>query len=239
MSRPGFRQPACDVTPGIRAGAVSAGNRAARSAGRRRVLGVVLAVRTGIRGCARTLLGNTRALRITVSAFLCLLGVDLLAQSSGAQPYQVEAVFLFNFTQFVSWPAGAFADAHAPIVICVLGEDPFGSYLDDTLRGERVEERPLIARRYGRPEELGPCHILYVGADQAPHFDAVLAAVRGKPVLTVGSFDNFGRSGGMVRFIVENRRVRLRVNVDAARAQNLSISAKLLRIAEIVTSQEP
>jgi hypothetical protein len=203
------------------------------------VVAVVLAVHAGVCGCARRLFGSARALRVTVSAFLCLLSVDLCAQAPAAQPYQVEAVFLFNFTQFVSWPTAAFADARAPIVICVLGDDPFGTYLDDTLRGEQVEGRSLEARRYRRLEDVGDCHILYVGRDFAPSLEIVLAAVRGRPMLTVSDIETFGRRGGVIRFLVDKRRVGLRINVDAARQQNLAISAKLLRIAEIVPRQEP
>lgn len=182
--------------------------------------------------CARAL-ARPRPWRLAMSALLYLVVAQAGAQPA-VQPYQIEAVFLFNFTQFVSWPPGAFADAHAPIVICVLGEDPFGTYLDDTVRGEHIDERPLVVRRYRRVEELGPCHVLFVGRDQAAQLQLVLAAVRGHPVLTVADIDGFGAVGGMVRFVVENRHVRLRINIAAARAENLAISAKLLRIAAIV-----
>jgi hypothetical protein len=69
--------------------------------------------------------------------------IDTLAQSSPDQEYQLKAVFLFNFAQFVEWPASAFPSPETPLVIGVLGEDPFGPYLDETVRGEKVNDRPL------------------------------------------------------------------------------------------------
>src|SRR5690242_6746479 len=67
---------------------------------------------------------------------------------TAAPEYQVKAVFLFNFAQFVEWPAGSFQAADAPFVIGVLGQDPFGAQLDAVARGETVGQRPLAIRRY-------------------------------------------------------------------------------------------
>src|SRR5438128_12279187 len=81
-------------------------------------------------------------------------GLESPAQTAPAPEYQVKAVFLFNFAQFVEWPRNAFPETRAPLVIGVLGEDPFGSYLDETVRGEKVNDRPLVVQRYHRVEDI-------------------------------------------------------------------------------------
>src|SRR5258705_4625430 len=83
-----------------------------------------------------------------------LSGFALLAQSAPSRENQIKAVFLFNFAQFVEWPAQAFPEARTPLVIGVLGEDPFGAFLDETVRGEKVNNRPLVVQRYRRVEEI-------------------------------------------------------------------------------------
>jgi hypothetical protein len=156
------------------------------------------------------------------------------AQTPSAE-YQVKAVFLFNFAQFVDWPAAAFPDPEAPIIIAVLGKDPFGAYLDNLVRGEHIGRRPLVIRRCSRVEELAGCHLVFIGRVENRELEAMLAKLKGQPVLTVSDADAFTRAGGMVRFAREGGKIRLRINVEAARASQLTISSKVLRPDTIVT----
>ncbi|SDR71305.1 YfiR family protein [Opitutus sp. GAS368] len=172
-----------------------------------------------------------------------LLGAVLLTGAAAQTPpppltaeYQVKAVFLFNFAQFVDWPAAAFENDQAPIVIGVLGEDPFGSYLDEVVQSEKIGDRALVVRRYRRVEEALGCHILFIGRSNAAQLDRVLARLQGTSVLTVGDLDNFCLRGGMVRFVTEKGKIHLRINMDVAKAGGLTISSKLLRWATIVTT---
>jgi hypothetical protein len=156
-------------------------------------------------------------------------------QAPAATPeYQLKAVFLFNFAQFVSWPPEAFADSAAPLVIGVLGTDPFGAYLDETVRGEVVEGHPLVVRRFGDFAGIGDCHILFVSRDEVTDLPALLRAIEGRSVLTVSDAEGFAASGGMIRFVNDRNRIRLRINLEAARAAHLTLSSKLLRPAKIV-----
>lgn len=97
----------------------------------------------------------------------CLLAPLVSAQAAALQEYEVKAVFLFNFTQFVDWPPAAFPDAQAPLTIGVLGDDPFGDFLDETVRGEKSNSRPIVIRRYRRVEEVGPCHVLFISRSES------------------------------------------------------------------------
>jgi len=168
-----------------------------------------------------------------------LLGLALTAAAAAATPsieYQIKAVFLFNFAQFVEWPPSAFRDARSPLVIGVVGEDPFGNYLDEAVRGERIGDRPLVVRRYHRGDDLTGCHILFISRSEDSAVASILASLRGRSILTVGEADGFIREGGILRFITENHKIRLRINVEAARAVGLTISSKLLRPATITTA---
>ena len=156
------------------------------------------------------------------------------AERTPSAEYQVKAAFLFNFAQFVEWPAQAFPSAQGPIVIGVLGEDPFGSYLDDLVRSETVGGRSLVVRRFNQAGEISECHILFVSRSLAGQFDKMAADLQRRNLLTVGDADNFTRLGGIVRFVTENGKIRLRINTEAARAAGLKLSSKLLRWATIV-----
>ena len=175
------------------------------------------------------------------AAVALLLAAALLggrpAQARGdpgrAEPtaQQVEAVFLFYFSQFVDWPAGAFAGEHSPIVIGVLGDDPFDGTLDQAVAGERVNGRPIVVRRLKSITDATGCHILYISSSESAELPEILSTIKGRNVLTVSDLDHFVQSGGMIRFVLIDRHVRLRINAQAARAAGLTLSSKLLRAA--------
>jgi YfiR/HmsC-like len=171
----------------------------------------------------------------SLAAAFALFGArPLCGQGVRASASEVQAVFLFNFAQFVDWPDEAFPDPQSPLVIGILGKDPFGGFLDETVRGERVRGRTFRVARYRRVEEVKDCQILFISRSEAKRLDTILAALKGKPILTVSNGDDFERPGGVIRFILDDSKIRLSVDLEAAQAARLIFSSKLLRSAEIV-----
>ena len=171
------------------------------------------------------------------SAKAIIVLLVLLSFRSSAQPsreYNIKAVFLYNFTQFIEWPSNAFDKATTPFIIGILGEDPFLSAIDDAVAGEKVNGRSILVQRYKDVKEIKSCHILYISPKEALRVREILNGLSGKNVLTVSDIPNFARSGGMIHFLNQNNKIRLQINSGAAKAADLNISSKLLRVAEIV-----
>jgi hypothetical protein len=166
-----------------------------------------------------------------------LLSINAVCWATPSE-YQVKAVFLFNFAQFVEWPARAFPGPQAPFIIGVLGQDPFGSELDAVARGETVDKRSLVIQRYRNISELHDCNILFIARSEMGELPKILEALKGRSILTVSDADEGDQSGIMIRLLTRSNRIRLRIDVGAARAGNLVISSKLLRPAEIVGGGE-
>jgi hypothetical protein len=172
---------------------------------------------------------------LSLAAGLVLLGArPLAAQGVRASASDVQAVFLFNFAQFVDWPPEVFPDSQTPLVIGILGKDPFGNFLDETVRGEKVRGRAFRIDRYRRVEDVKDCQILFISRSEAKRLDAILSALEGRPILTVSNGEDFERSGGIIRFILDESKIRLSIDLEAAQAARLTFSSKLLRSAEIV-----
>jgi hypothetical protein len=164
----------------------------------------------------------------------------LLASLPGAvagealSEYQVKAVFLFNFAHFVEWPPTAFGSANQPFVIGVLGDDPFGARLAEVVRGEQISQHPLTVRHLRDLSNVDDCQILYIDRSKDTQLTQILGALQRRSTLTVSDMNDSSQRGVMIQFLTENNRIRLRINVDSARAAGLTISSKLLRPAEIV-----
>ena len=175
--------------------------------------------------------------RVHLLALLWCSWATVLTAAMAPAPlreYQIKAVFLYNFAQFVEWPAAAFPDELTPLIIGVLGEDSFGADLDAAASGEKVGARSIEVRRYRRIEDVGTCHILFISRSEIARFDLILTTLRDRSVLTVGDFQDFSLRGGMICFVMEKNRVRMRINLESAKRARLILSSKLLRPAEIV-----
>ena len=174
--------------------------------------------------------GRLRPVRLAV--VLGLLGYMCVQAANEALEYQVKAAFLLNFTKFIEWPASAFVAPDAPIVICVLGEDPFGSLLDQVVSGELVNGRRVVAQRVRNLPAAKTCQVLFVGRVDKGVLKGLPAL--GQGVLTVGEGEGFLRGGGTIAFVIENRRVRFGISESAAANAGLVVSSKLLNIARSV-----
>jgi hypothetical protein len=165
---------------------------------------------------------------------LALLAVALNGHAQGSQPseYQLKAAFLYHFAQLVNWPPDAFAAADAPMVIGVIGENPFGKELEESVRGKSINGHPLAVKEVQTSGEgTNTCHILFISPSEKKRLSEILAAVRGKSVLTVGETDHFTETGGMINFTLDGTKIRFQINDAAAKAAGLKISSKLLNLA--------
>jgi hypothetical protein len=186
---------------------------------------------------------GTRPLQLRLRCIVNLLGLlffihivnplQVHAQDALSE-YQVEAAYLFNFLKFVEWPDESFADLLAPIVIGVVGEDPFGNALPQVVIGKTVQGRDLVIRIYHAGEDLRGAHILFISASERKRLPVILSSLRGSSVLTVADTSGFLDAGGMIQFLNENGRVRFAINVDATGRAKLKMSSKLLSLAKVV-----
>jgi len=157
----------------------------------------------------------------------------ILAHAQTPSEYQLKAAFIYNFAKFVEWPS-AFGDPSAPIVVGILGNDPFGSDIEQAMNGKTVEGRRVVIKRFPNLQSLAPCHILFVSSSQRSNLPQIFAAVAGSGVLTVGETDRFAEAGGVIHLGMNEGRVRLVINQAAAERSRLKISAKLLSLARVI-----
>ncbi len=155
-------------------------------------------------------------------------------QGVPSREYHLKAAFLFHFSQFIEWPPQAFAAPGSPFIIGILGEDPFRALIDQTVAGEKVKDHPIVVHRFATVNDILPCHILYISEKPEGFIPGLFALLPAKYTLTVGDQYAFARVGGIIRFQTLNKKIRLQINLSAAKAADLNISSKLLRLADIV-----
>ena len=175
--------------------------------------------------------------RLWMVCLLVSLPVISCAQTGPSKEYQIKAVFLFNFTQFIDWPVETFSTPEAPFVIGVLGKNPFGNYLDAIVAGEKIDGHPLVVKHFSTIESVKGCHILFISSENEQKLPSLLQNLKTSSTLTVGDVHSFTKYGGIIGFLTDSRKIRIQINLPAAQAADLSVSSKLLNVAEIVTEK--
>jgi hypothetical protein len=145
--------------------------------------------------------------------------------------YKVKAGFLFNFTKFVEWPPESFANADAPLTIGILGDNPFGTYLDEIIRDKTIDNRALKTKQIRTVAECTNCQLLFLSAAEKDRIKDVLDKLHSASVLTVSETDGFTEAGGMINFVRDGNKFRFQINNKAAQRAKLKISSKMLGLA--------
>ena len=142
--------------------------------------------------------------------------------------YQVKAAFLCNFSKFVEWPDSV---EPGPIVIAILGPDPFGRILDELVRSKTAQGRRIEVRRFTRAEDARGCQIVFIGTTDERKVRSILKDLEGSSALTVSEMPQFLEWGGMLSLALRGDRVVFEANPQAAEHEGLRLSSKLLQLA--------
>jgi hypothetical protein len=170
------------------------------------------------------------AFALVLSAF----APSAIAQESRPTQFDVEAAYLYRFGNFVQWPPDAHAGNAKQFSICVLGHDPFGATLDEMVKGSAINGVPVLARRIKSAKDATGCRIAYLSSSEDHHLETDLTELRGDHVLTVSDVPDFDSRGGMIQFLLIDRRVRFEINLSNAEQSGLKLSSQLLKVAVAV-----
>lgn len=154
-----------------------------------------------------------------------------------ANEYEIKAAYVLNFTNFVEWPGTS--SGKPAIHVCLVGSDPLSASLSRMIGQRTSRDQPFFFRRMTRTEGVGDCQILYISPSEGKYVPQLLDSLRGARILTVGENDRFAAMGGIIQLVMENSRIRFKINSTAASEAGIRISSKLLALAEIVTSAHP
>jgi hypothetical protein len=181
--------------------------------------------------------GGFKAARLARAAAFGLLltaGTAGAATPDGSVEFAVKAAYLYKFGEFVEWPAAAFESDASPVVLCIVGDDPFGATLDKAVAGQKIASRTIAVKRLKVAEPHSGCQVMYVAGKDAAAVGQAISAVRGEGVLTITDGAAGAGPSGIINFVISNNRVRFEIDDGAAATNGLVISSKLLALASTV-----
>ncbi|HMB95128.1 MAG TPA: YfiR family protein, partial [Tepidisphaeraceae bacterium] len=164
---------------------------------------------------------------------IAIFATYAVAENAPSRESQVKAAMICNFVQFVEWPSDAFSSADAPLVIGVMNPNPFGDVVEQLTRGKSLNGHAIVIRHLDSADEVQGCHAIFVPATREADLNAIMHKASEQPMLTIGETDSFPWAGGILRFYLEENKLRFEVNPEAAAHARLQISSKLMKLATI------
>lgn len=192
---------------------------------------------------------------LVLPLFLVSPAIEVHADSAERGEYQTKAAFLYNFARFVEWPEKKVDDSTEPMTFGIIGKDPFGDAFAP-LKSKRIRGRNVIIKRFvgfvefresiGKSktelglkiEALRKCDLLFICSSEQKNLSRIISLVRRHDVLTVGDMEGFLEAGGIINFLMEDKKVRFEINATAAEHAKLKIRSKLLKLARRVIEEE-
>jgi hypothetical protein len=161
--------------------------------------------------------------------WLCLLCALLGPVAAHAQvsDIAVKAAFIPRFARYVKWPPSAAASGTGPVVICIIGDDPFGRALNAAAASQQVDGRPFTVKRLASAAGASDCAIGFVDGARTAE---ILAQLGHQPILTVTDARS-GPQRGVIHFDIVDGRVRFFIDNAQAQARGLTVSSRLLALA--------
>jgi hypothetical protein len=179
--------------------------------------------------------GLARVLMLLLLAAGMAAPAGLHAQSGIQREYEIKAAYLYNFINYIEWPAEASPTAGGTLTIGIVGESPFSGVFS-SLNGKQIKGRTLAVKPIASLKDADACQIVFVFAPAPARAAEVLDQLKDARALTVGEEDGFAARGGVINFTLEHNKVRFEINPDAAKRQGLNISSELLKLAKLVKS---
>ncbi len=183
--------------------------------------------------------------RLLVSAVLCatVLLQTAFAADDVLDRATLKLLYTYQFGKFTQWPDRKLNSATSRFRYCILGKNPFSQNMMNMIRGKSVQGIPLVIDVFDSgivPEEvLAACHVLYISQSEKQRLSTILSSINNLPVLTVSDIRGFSRSGGMVTLKEEQGNLRFQINPESTHRADVTISSKILELAEIVTDGKP
>ena len=175
-----------------------------------------------------------KATRSGIALLLALLCATVTHAQTQVSEVSLKSAFLYKFIHYTDWPDEALGALADPIAICVIEQEALAQALEAAVAGRTTHERTVIVRRLAHPDEIGGCHVLFVGALASPALEQVLGHTSSQPILTIGDAEGFARRGGMINFTRRGARLGFEINRGSVRRAGLSLSSQLLKLAELI-----
>lgn len=140
----------------------------------------------------------------------------------------VEAMFIYNFLRHISWPD---ATGGNNFVIGVYGSSEIYNQLITYTNNRKIGTKSIVVKTISSPADAKACQLVFVPNSQSSKISAIKAQMGDYPCLLIGEKEGSNAAGSTIEFLIQDNKLKFRVNEDRAKEQNLVLSRSLLDMA--------
>ncbi|MCH8902853.1 MAG: YfiR family protein [Bacteroidetes bacterium] len=172
-------------------------------------------------------------MRRIITLFIALACFSSALSQPGAKDpnVKIKAIFLYNFTKYIVWPADY---KEGDFIIGVLGESSLINELSKMAQTKKVGRQNIVIKKYNSVNEIGKCHILCIPQESSTSLNEVIKKLNGNSTLIITNKEGLAKKGAAINFKVEASKQRFELNTANATKYNLKVSANLSALAIVV-----
>jgi hypothetical protein len=171
--------------------------------------------------------------RITQGAIVLFLLLSLFSsiKAQNIEEYALKEVMIFKITTLIEWPEDSkVCSANEPVVISIIGENPFKGQLKKLADSDyrKIKKKQAIVRYIQNPEEIADSDILFISSSERYDISKILKYIQNKPILTIGDTKGYVEKGVMIEFALYSGKMRIKINKKQADKSKIYINSQLL-----------
>mgnify|MGYP006298725149 CR=1 FL=1 len=143
----------------------------------------------------------------------------------------MKAVFIYNFTKYIEWPAEY---KSGDFVIGVLGSSPVTAELAKYAETRKAGSQNIVVRTYSSVGEISKCHMIYIPAEKSGELSSVISQINGNSTLIITEQSGLAKSGSGINFISNNDQVEFELNQGNITNYGMKINSKLTELGKVV-----
>jgi len=142
---------------------------------------------------------------------------------------KLKAVIIGKVAKYITWQ-----DKNSENFTITILKNKNGDLFDKLYNGKKIAKKPVKIIYIDDVKELGETNVLYVSKNSSKDLNRILENINGKNILLVGDIRGFAEKGGTMQIYFASQKIKLRINLQSAKKDNLKFKSTLLRIADVI-----
>jgi len=145
--------------------------------------------------------------------------------------YHLKAVYIYNFSQYLTWPQDTPSDN---FIIAVIGQSEIIIPLNEIATKEKVGTRNIVIRQFRTVGDIEFCHILFIPKTTKTLLPHILTKVKNTNILLISENEGFARQGTAINFVFVENKIKFEINQQTLEQVGIDASSQLLRLAILI-----
>lgn len=159
----------------------------------------------------------------------CALRPAFAADGITADESAVEAAFLYNFALLTEWPELPTNEFR----ICVMDSDAVLAALE-SVKKKQIKDHPISVKSISSVTQAQSCEVLFVGRPGHTSIGNLSRQIGNAPILVVSEENGYDPKNVIIALVAQQGRIAFKINRTSAMANSLTVSSKLLKLAQQV-----